>query len=98
MQKAFAYFRWTTDVDTAMVGLALNPHHFTAALRAALRHAEGLFAARMVFVIQHAHNFGDYVSAALDHHPVANLYTQPIDLVLIVQCCPGDGGAADDNG
>ncbi len=49
----------------------------------------------MVFVFDHARDFGDHVAAALDFHPVADLHAQALDLVHVVQGGAADRGAAD---
>ena len=53
-------------------------------------------AAWVIFVGDHFDDFGNYVAAALDHHPVADLHFQPIDFILVVKRgaryrCAADG-------
>src|SRR5690242_7160452 len=80
-----------------MISLALDAYYFSSALRAMLRHGESFLSPRMIFIFHHPHYFGDYVSPALDHDPVTNLHAQPLDLILVMQSGPGDGGATDEN-
>src|SRR6266567_5380135 len=54
-------------------------------------------AAGMVFVVQHTRDFGDYVAAALNFHPVANLHSQPLDLVHVVERSAAHCSATDGN-
>ena len=46
----------------------------------------------------HAHDLGDDVAGAFDHHLVADLQAEALDLVLVVQRGAGDGDAADLDG
>ena len=94
--NALAQLGRTIRIHAAMIGLALGAHHVPAAHRAALRHVKLTMPARLVF--QHLHDFGNYIAAALDQHPVADAHAQPIDLVHVVQRGAADRGAADRHG
>jgi hypothetical protein len=39
----------------------------------------------MVFIVKHARDLGDHVTATLDFHPVADLHAQPLYLVHVVE-------------
>ena len=94
--NALAQLGRTIRIHAAMIGLAFGAHHVAAAHRAALRHVKMTMPTRLVF--QHLHDFGNYVAAALDQHPVADAHSQPIDLVHVVQRGAADRGAADRHG
>src|SRR6266853_3096513 len=98
MQNAFTQLGGTCCIYAAMIGFAFHAHHVPAAFRTALRHVERFVAARMVFIVDDFNDFGNYVATALDHHPVADLYFQTINLILIVERGPRHRRAADGNG
>ena len=50
-----------------------------------LGHLELLVAARMLLVLDHLHHFRNHIAAALDLDPVADLYSEPLDLIHVVQ-------------
>ncbi len=92
MQNRFLEARRTARVDAAPDRFVLLAPDVPSAHRAGGRHAERtpVRAGRV-----HAHDLGDHVSAALDHHLIADLELQTRDLVLVVQRRPRDGDAAD---
>src|SRR5258708_6769668 len=63
--------------------------------RATLRHLELLVPTRMVFVFDDLDDFGDHVATALHHHPIADLHTQALDLIHVVQRRAAHRGPAD---
>src|SRR5207253_11340872 len=79
-------------------GLAFYSHHLFASFRTTLRHVKSFVAARMVFIVDDLNHFGNHVAATFDHHPVADLHFQAINLILIMERGPRHGGAADGNG
>ena len=97
MQDGFAQFGGAVGVDAAMIGLAFGADDVASAYRAPFRHVERFVAAGMVFVFDYACDFGDHVAAALDFHPVADLYAQALDFVHVVQGGAADCGTADGN-
>src|SRR6185437_8324393 len=98
MQNTFTQLGRACRINATMIGFALHAHHVAAAFRTPLRHMEYLVAARMLFVRDDFHDLGNHVATAFDHYPVADLYFQPIDLILIVESGPRYRGPADGNG
>src|SRR5438270_4175476 len=81
-----------------MIGFAFHTHHVAAAFGTPLRHMKYLVAARMVFIGNNFHDFGNHVTAAFDHYPVADLHFQTINLILIVKRGSRHRGTPDGNG
>ena len=52
----------------------------------------------MIFVLNHLHDFRDYISTAFDQHPVPNLHAESFDLILVVQRGALNGGSPNGNG
>ena len=95
VQDALAQLRRAVRIHAAMIGLALGAHDVAAAHRAVFRHVKMLLAARMLLVVEHLHDLGNDVAAALDLHPVADEHAEPLDFIHVVQRGAADGGAAD---
>src|SRR6185437_6384629 len=95
MQDAFAQFGRAGGIDAAVIGLALHAHYMAAANRAALRHLEMLVPARVLVVFNHLDDLGNHVPTALNHHPVADLYSEALDLIHVVQRGAAHRGAPD---
>src|SRR4051812_19134119 len=94
MQNALTQLGWASRIHAAMICFAFHTHHMAAALGAPLWHMEYLVAARVLFVGNNFHDFGNHVTAAFDHHPIADLHLQPIYLILVMKRCSRDRGAA----
>src|SRR5215472_1676095 len=98
MQDAALQPSWAVGIDAAIVHLAFRAVDGAVAHRAPLRHCKGLVPARVVLVFDDLDDFGDHGTAALDQDPVANLYSQAFDFVLVVERGTGDGGPANRHG
>src|SRR5215472_2240100 len=95
MQDALSQLGRTICVHTTMVGFAFHTHHVAIADRAAFRHREPLVAAWMLLIIKDLYDLGNHVATAFHHDPIADLYTQALDLVHVVQRRPAHRSAAD---
>src|SRR6476660_4485757 len=78
-----------------MIRLAFGANNMPSAYRASFRHVKELVPARMVLVFDHPIDFGDDVAAALDFYPVANLHSQALDFVHVVESGAADGSSPD---
>src|ERR1041385_2696821 len=96
MQNAFTQLGGTRRIHTSMISFSLDAHHVATAFRAALRHVKYSVAARVIFIGDYFYDFGDHVTTALNHRPVAVLHFQTVDFILIVERPPCDRGAADE--
>ena len=85
----------TVGIDAAAGGLALLAHHLAAADGAMGGHAERLPVRALGGDADH---FGNDVAGAFDHHLVADLQAEALDLILVVERGAGDGDAADLHG
>ena len=95
MQQAFAQLGRTLRIHAAMVCFACGAQNFPAAFRTMAGKLERARSAWVIFVRHDFDDLGDHIPAALHQHPIADLYSEPIDLVLIVQGgafhrCPPD--------
>src|SRR6267142_2108298 len=97
MQDRALQFRGTIRIHTSMVGLPGCADYIPLADRTVLRHLEILIPARMRFVIDDFHDFGNHVAATLDLYPVADPHAEALDLVHVVQRGAGNSCAADRN-
>jgi len=85
MQQAFAQLGRTLCIHAAMVCFSGGAQNFPAAFRTMAGELEGARSARVIFVRHDFDDLGDHIPATLDQYPVADLDSEPIDLVLIVQ-------------
>ena len=85
MQNRALQLRWTIRIHATMVRLARRSHHVAAAHRAVLGHCEIPAAARMLFIFDDLHHLRNHISAALHFDPVADLHSETIDLIHVVQ-------------
>jgi hypothetical protein len=97
VQNRLAQLGGAVGVNTAMVGFAFGANHVAPAHRASLRHVERFVAAGMVFVFDHTRDLWDHVATAFDFHPIADFYSEAVDLVHVVQGGAADRGATDGN-
>ena len=95
MQDGFLQPRRAVGVDAAAGRFAFFPHHFAAADRAMFGHAERPALAALA---HDAHHFRNHVAAAFHQHTIADLDSQPLDFVFVVQRGARDGDAADVDG
>src|SRR4029077_19340927 len=65
------------------------------AFRTMCRKLERSLASRMILVVDDFYDLGDYIAAALHQHPIADLHSESIDLVLVMQRGALDGCSAD---
>src|SRR5579871_3899554 len=98
MQNGAEQFGGAVGVDAAVVDFAFGADNLRAAYGALLRHNELASAAGMIFVVDDLRDFRDHVAATLDLHPVADLYSQALDLIHVVQRGIADGCTADQYG
>ena len=78
-----------------MVGFAFRADDVSGTFGTLCGHAESLCSARMIFVVQHASDFGDHIATTFHFYPVANFYAQAFDEIHIVQSGATHRGAAD---
>ena len=80
-----------------MVRLARRSHYIAAAHRAMRGHLELVVAARMFLILHHFHHFRNHIAAAFHLDPVADLHSQPLDLIQVVQGGARNGRPANRN-
>src|SRR6266404_5214545 len=95
MQNRSLEFRGTIRIDAAMVGFARCADYIPLAYRTMLGHLETLVSPGMRVVIDHFHDFGNHVAAALHLYPVADSDPEAFNLVHVVQGRARDRRAAD---
>ena len=94
MQEGLSAFGRATRIDAAVGDFFRVFMNFATAFGATVRHDN--FAARISFR-DHFHDVRDDVPGALHDHRIADVQTQPLNFVHVVQRRPGNDDAADLN-
>ena len=92
VEDRFLQPRRTIGVDAAASGFSLLAHHLAAADRAFRRHVERLPVRALG---ADAHHLRDHVARTLHHHFIADLQSEPLDFIFVMQRGAGDRDAAD---
>src|SRR5271156_781907 len=88
MQDALFQPGRAIHINAPVIRLALLAHYLTAANRAGSGENEGLLSPRVLRILNHGHDLGNHIAAALHRNVVPDLHPQPLDFVSIMQGSP----------